>query len=328
MKKKTAVLFSSSPAYAFALFVGVSTFFKNSPRLAAQADVYIFHYHWDEKTKNIFSRSFPVRLVAYDLPAFIPRTEFVNKFTPALFARFEIFKLLQEYEKVLCLDADILVQKELEQVFDFSHDLAMTMDDCPTVGHNFTALVPGYDLSLPCFNGGFIALKRAQFPANPSQVYEWLYQMLAQHADIIYLGDQGITNLMLQHFRLTPDILPSLYNLPASAPCKQLKKAYIVHSTGHRKFWCYYYFPQWYRQYECWIAAGGAPVSVRKDTVAWKKLIRKFHLDEKIFFQLAPDGFKYPIKFVLFIFKYLWEKRPRLKFQELRSADKINKGKI
>lgn len=304
--KPIAVMCASSRFYAFALYVSLWSFLKNSPRLADAADIYIYAYAWDEPLKQIFRSLGNFHIIDYDLPADIERTPFIRRFTPALYSRFEAFSLLEKYERVICLDSDILVQKELFPVLsEFHGPIALTVDDCPTVQNNFLRPIPGYDMSAPCYNAGFIVLNRAAFAVSGGQIRQWLYRMLKQYADCVYLGDQGLINLMLQEFSLPVEICSPLYNLPASSGKKELKQAFIVHSTGHRKFWCYYFFKQWVDGYTKWRQAGGNATTVRPDSARWHRWVsKKITPQNRIFWELAPDGFKYPGKFLLFALEY------------------------
>lgn len=308
MSKDTACLFACSEAFAFALYVTLKTFFVHSSQLVSQADIFVYAYHWSDKTKEVISSCGPVKIVDYELPRNIPLTPPVMRFSPALYARFEAFNLLEQYENVICLDSDILVQKELKGALtEMTGNIGLVKDTLPDVGKNFKAPFAGYDFCRPCFNAGFIVLKREQFPVSGSQVSKWLYAMLAKQADNIELGDQGLINLALQRFNLSPYEFSALWNLPASSGVRNLSQAYIIHSTGHRKFWSYYYFREWYGLYSRWYRAGGALVSIRKDSALWRALIRKFNLNRLVFFQLAPDGIKYPIKFIVFFIKFLFK---------------------
>ncbi len=302
-RKHTALFFTASNMYTFALFTSIKTLLAHSPQLVSQADIYVYNYRWPQAIKDIFTSHFPVTLVDFELPDFVPPSPMINKFTPALFARFEAFSLLQKYQNVICLDSDILVQKELAGVLDeVKTQIGLTPDSCPTVGHNFWGIIPGYNLLAPCLNAGFIVLKN---PLPAAKMREWLYQMLAKYANICYLGDQGLMNLLLQEFNLTPTLLPALYNLPASSSTSMLKKAYIIHSTGHRKFWYYYYFDEWYQSYAQWYALSGQAVTVRTpaNRKIWTWLLQKTGWNKYVFFQLAPDATRYPGKFLIFTLK-------------------------
>lgn len=306
--KKTAVLFACSNAFAFALYVTLRTFFSRSAELANMSDIYVFNYKWTDTTKKLISSCGPMTLVDYDLPTHIKRTRQIMRFTPALYARFEGFNLLEKYEQVICLDSDILIQKELKSCLEeMDQNIGITYDSLPSVQNNFLHPIDGYDMSAKCFNAGFLVLKRSQLPYPPRQIADWLYGMLDKYSEAVDLGDQGLINLLFQEFKLTPHIFSELWNLPASNPTKRLKKAFIIHSTGHRKFWCYYYFHDFYRYFSDWVAQGGEPISIRKDSALWTKWVKESKYGKTAFFQLAPDVFKKPAKFILYCIKYLFK---------------------
>ncbi len=301
--KQTAILFQSSNLYTFALFTSIKTFLLHSPQLASQSDIYVYTYNWPAHIKKVFTDSFRVTLMDYQLPDFVPTSPWIDIYTPAVFARFEAFTLLKKYKQVLCIDSDVLIQKELAPVFEeVKEQLGFVLDGLPSLRNNFSATIPGYDFSRPCVNSGFIALKN---PLPADTLRNWLYEMLAKHADICYLPDQALFNLMLQKFKLTPTILPKLYNLAASRPTKLLKQAYIIHSTGHRKFWAYYYYDEWYNSYAQWYKLSGQSVAIRRppNCKAWNWLLQKTGWNKYVFFQLAPDGFRRPTKFIIFTLK-------------------------
>ena len=307
MTKQTACVFACSEAFAFALYVTLKTFFAHSPQLATESDVFIYAYRWSKHTKDIISSCGTVKIIDYDLPADIPRNALVMRFTPALYARFEAFNLLDKYQNVICLDSDILVQKELIGAIDeMTENIGLVKDTLPFVSKNFLNPIEGYDLSKPCFNAGFIVLKKQQFPVSCTRTACWLYSMLGEQVDNIELGDQGIINLSLQKFNLRPYVFSNLWNMPASNPRNKLNKAFIIHSTGHRKFWAYYYFHEWYSAYTQWNKKGGTPVSIRKNSSQWDYLLNIFALKKSCFFQLAPDGYQHPIKFITFFLKFLF----------------------
>ena len=307
MPKNTACLFACSEAFAFALYVTLKTFFAHSAQLADQADIFVYAYRWSDRTKKIISSCGPVKIVDYELPSNIPLTAQVLRFSPALYARFEAFNLLGRYENVICLDSDILVQKELKDVLEqVDEGVGLVKDTLPSVGKNFIHPIAGYDFLKPCYNAGFIVLKRNKLPVPGAEISRWLYTMLKEQSHNVELGDQGLINLALQHFNLVLHEISTLWNLPASNARRKLQKAYIIHSTGHRKFWSYYYFREWYSDYKCWYQAGGIPVSIRKNSPLWDKFLQKWNLNCFVFFQLAPDAVKYPIKFITFCIKFLF----------------------
>ena len=304
--KNTLCLFACSKDFAFALCVTLQTFFKNSPRLAAMSDVRVYAYNWPEQIKKLISSCAPLEIIDYDLPSFVPRTPEIMHFSPALYARFESFDLLEKYERVVCLDSDILVEKELLPIFDFMQDhIGLVLDTLPHIGRNFRHPFGNYDFTRPCYNTGIIVLKKSHLPLSGGEIKTWAYKQLAQQATNCLLGEQGIINLALQHFNLQVTTLSKLWNLPASSPHCQLKKAYIIHSTGHRKFWAYYYFHDFYTYYARWRAQGGPACAIRTYTKIWKNRWDKKPLPGRVFFELAPDPLTYPLKFIVFTIKRL-----------------------
>ena len=305
-KKRTALLFASSPTFAFALWVSIKSLLEKSPKLAAESDIFVYAYHWPESTKQLFTKSFPVTIRDYELPDFVPQTPNIMVFTPALYARFEAFELLTHYDTVVCLDSDILVQKELAHVLteeiSAPGTLALVRDRLPTVGNNFYCQIEGFDMQAPCYNAGFIVLKN---PLPAKEIHTWLYAMLAKYATQIYLGDQGFINLLFQQFHLPLVELPKLYNMPASRSKKSLDNSFIIHSSGPRKFWCYYYFNDWYKHYATYRQLGGTPLTVRKNTRPYDWLLTHLGFNKWVFWELAPDLFHYPAKFLRFWIKFL-----------------------
>ena len=282
-KKSTALLFASSPTFTFALWVSIKSLFEKSPRLVEMSDVFVYAYNWPEEVKQFFMRSFPVTVLDYDLPDFVPRAKNLLAFTPALFARFEAFDLLTRYEKVICLDSDILIRKELAHVLEDDTSapgtVALVKDRIPTIEKNFFAPVENYNMKAPCYNAGFLVLKN---PMPAKEIHSWLYQMIAKHADITFLGDQGFINLMFQQFPVRPVELPKTYNMPASRSKKSLDESFIIHSSGPRKFWCYYYFHDWYESYAQYRRLGGVALTVRNNTKAYDWLLTRLKFNRRV----------------------------------------------
>ena len=131
------------------------------------------------------------------------------------------------------------------------------------------------------------------------------------------MKNQGLINLMLQEFHLTPTELPLTYNQPASSPNRILCRAFIIHAQGHRKPWSYYYFDEWYNYYTRWLSLGGDTTLVRLTTPLWDKWLAKVVPNplpvppppSAVFFLLAPNATKYPGKFLLFAIKRFLRRR-------------------
>ena len=304
--RRTAILLTCSRAFAFCTYVSVASLFKNSPQLAQESDVFVFLWNAPSGMKQIFASISPqVHVLDFDMPYPVPDRKAISMFTPASYARFECFRLLDRYERVLFLDADILVRKELDIFPQVKHGIAMTLDPVmTTVERNFFSVPEGVNPKTTGYNAGVFALTRdLPCPGSYAKLTDWLYEKMAQWADEVFLPDQAVINVAVEHFGWQVTVLPRDYNRPASASHRELKRAFVVHSTGPRKFWCYYYFRDWYNWYAQWVEQGGEPVSVRKDSPRYLNFCQKFGLQHKVFFQLMPDFFAHPTKALRFAIK-------------------------
>lgn len=312
VKHPACILAACDDKYAFCLFVSLQTLWEYSPQLAETADIWIAGYHLSPSSKRILAQIPHTRVIDYTFPGPLPATPAISIFTPASFARYECFRLLLRYERVLYLDSDVLVQKELSPVFDtLSTGIGLVEDPCiTTVGRNFTQPVPGFTMNARGFNSGFLVLRRAELLQKCIEITDFLYQKTLDFAPVLYYPDQGILNIALQQFHLTPTVLGNTYNCPASCATATLKKAHIIHATGPRKFWCYYYFDEFYTYYTQWIKQGGKKVSVRKeDSPIYRWMIQKTNLDKYIFVQLCPDFIARPFKALRFLIKKILRMR-------------------
>ena len=303
--KKTALMSIASGNYAFCLYVSVLSLIKKSPELAGNSDILLLIKNIPDGDKKILrTLGDNIHVIEFEIPISIDHSHSAKWFTTATFFRYECFNLTDKYDKVLLFDSDIMVQKELSGIFDFLNKDGIGMMPEKVNVSNFIEEVDNIKLPKPGFNAGIIALdKRLNIG---KEITKFCYEMTEKYAENLWTADQGIINLACGKFNLDVAKLPVIYNMPASLSGSKLKDAVIIHPTGHRKFWGYYYFNDWYKYYEQWIENGGAPCfAARKDSERYKKFIKKHGLENKVFFQLCPDFFKNPVKALRFALKYL-----------------------
>lgn len=305
--KKTAIVFATNNVYAFCLYVSICSLIKNSPELVKQSDIILYLYNVADANKKALS-TLNVKIIDYVFPLQIKQqTEVIKHFSLASFARYECFNLLDNYESVIYLDSDILVQKELLHTFDLIKDTGIGLIKEKTNVDLFTQEIENYDKTKTMFNSGFFVLSN-NFKSNRKEIVDFCYKQTVKYSQFLLLPDQAILNLALQRFNITPTSLEMIYNTPASLSTKILKNAMIIHSTGHRKFWNYYYFDEFYKYYKQWIIHGGIPIdSVRKDSKTYKYLLEKLSLKKFVFFHLCPDMIKKPVKAIRFFIKFLFK---------------------
>jgi len=305
--KKVAIVFAVNDLYCFCLYVSICSLIKNSPLLISQSDIIIYTYNISKKNRDTLGTLNNVKIIEYDFPLQLNQTDIIKAFSLASFARYECFNLLNKYERVIYLDSDILVQKELINVFDSIIDTGIGLIKEKTNIELFSQKIGNYDLTKTIFNSGFIVLNN-KLKVNFKEIVDFCYKTTVTYSDELYLPDQAIINYAIQYFNINPTNLEMIYNTPASLSTKILKQATIIHSTGHRKFWNYYYFDEFYKYYKEWFINGGNPIDyVRKDSKIYQYILEKLSLNKIVFFQLCPDIIAKPIKAIRFFIKFLFK---------------------
>ena len=180
------------------------------------------------------------------------------------FAHFELFRLLEEYHTVIWLDTDMMVQDDICELLNFS-PFGIGFDDGFPVQNNFTDPIPGY-----CMNAlGYRSCIIVAYDSLPyMDIFDWCYQKALQYAPFLLNGDQGIINLAVQEFHLSPRIL-SINEWHCLPRLKAAKTARIVHAGHKEKFWnspdMEFLMPEWFENHRIWLQKGGTD-GVRMDT--------------------------------------------------------------
>lgn len=232
-------------------------------------DVAIFYEEMLENDKKIFEETGICHLHQYVCPADFAASirrrcpkfnneEFAKFFSFLKFAKFEIFTLLDEYENAVWLDADISIQKDPFPIVGYA-PFAITIDKDWSVQNNFTAPIKGYDMNRDgVCSAVFLVSDTLPYHAMMRQ---WCYDMAEACAPFFKNIDQGIFNLLLQHFHVPYQLLP-LYEYQCITNRAEGVSARIVHFGAAKKIWntpeILAAFPEWYRVHEKWLALGGS----------------------------------------------------------------------
>lgn len=299
--KNTAIVLGATGNLVFALGVVLKGLKKYNASLLAESDVIIYYQNMDETERRALEKILPCRFIAYKFPDMSNmRPHVLKDYGEMTFVRYECFRYLKNYQYVMWLDADILIQGDIsgmrEQV---PHGIGFRREYYDErVRVNFTSDIPGFDMQAPHFNAGIMCISQALAP-NKDELSDWCYQKTAQISEHLYYPDQGILLLMCQHFKLTIDPLDEKYNCEARRNHFALKRAVLVHAVGHRKFWKYYYFNQWFHFYKEWVKETGL-ICQNKFPFFEKHGLLKYPL-----FQAAPNPAKYPVKFLTYLVRFL-----------------------
>lgn len=263
-KKPLAFFLAITPNLAFA--AGNVALSLNKYMHGEDFEIVIYYSDLYDRDLDALQKIPNVKLFPFQLPedfvttmlAKIPsdsRFRDVNRLM--CFAHFEIFPLLNTYQNVVWLDADIAIQANLKTITDFA-PFGITGDEPWTVQGNFTQPIEGYDMDLPGFCTAVIIVSDA-LPYKA--IYDWCYAAALKYAEYLINPDQAIINIMFQEFDFQPNEMPHRIWQCISWR-DEANVAYITHFGTEKKVWnteniCNS-FPEWYRTHQEWLRLGGS----------------------------------------------------------------------
>lgn len=301
-QKNTAVVLGATGNLAFALGVVLKGLKRHNQKLLEEADVIVYYQNMDETAREALGRIIPCRFVPYKFPHMAGmRPHVLRDYGEMTFVRYECFRFLKNYEYVMWLDADILIQGDISGMRgEIPHGIGFRREYYDErVRVNFTEDIEGFTMDAPHYNAGIMAASN-RLPGNMDDLSDWCYQKTSEISESLYYPDQGILLLMCEHFKLTIDPLSEKYNCEARRNAAALKQAALVHAVGHRKFWKYYYFNEWYHTYKEWVKETGLACENRFP------VFEKLGLLKYPLFQAAPNPAKYPVKFITYLVRALF----------------------
>lgn len=291
-KKDTCIVFGITKELTFALANVLIGLKKYSPDFADE--IIVYHDGITIKDRDLFNSILPCRFIDYEFP--IKDTSnfdemFFKQFSTMAYSRFECFNHLHEFKKVIWLDVDILIQKDISGLVDYCKTgIGMLPGDF--VKHNFKEPLADFDMEKLGFWTGTIIL--TEDIKDFGKITDWCYEKLQEYASKLYLPDQAVFNIALEAFNLEPmGIDKQLYC--AHPIDKKVKTAYIVHAYRPKKFWDCFRMKEWVENDKIWQKMGGTPYQ-GKIFSSLERFLEKHYPG-------APSPFKKPRAFV----KYLWE---------------------
>ena len=263
-KRKVAFILGITPNLAFAAGNVALSLAKHMPD--REYEVVVYFSELAPNDLKAFQAIPKCRLVKFSFPdGFVktmaelssPSARFKDERQLMTFAHFEAFKLLDEYQNVVWLDADIAIQGDLSAITDYG-PFGITSDAPWKVQGNFTDPIPGYNMEALGVCCAVICLHDS-LPYK--SMYKWCYEKTIEYARFVTNGDQGIINLLLQEYRIDPVLMP-LAKWQCISWRDEANVANIVHFGTNRKVWntnniCDS-FPEWYRFHLLWLNLGGS----------------------------------------------------------------------
>ncbi|WP_449189847.1 glycosyltransferase [Treponema lecithinolyticum] len=298
MKKKTAIVTGGTANDVPAMACLVMNIKDTNPNLADE--IVILHDGISEKDQRLINNIFPTRFIFYESP-FKTVKEFgsvvTNYFSLMVFCKYECFKLLEDYEKVIWTDYDVIILDDLSELKEKSPSSIEIM--ISTSSHIYNAFkgnysnlnfLKKYDLEREGLCMSLFVLYDNL--TDYKDLYAWSIEYTKRLAQYLFFPEQAVINLLLQEFDIKAGIRRIIDKIYSVHPSNFNKNSdvKILHAYGQPKFWNGLYNETWEKNYTQWIKMGGSPYEHRtmkyklktikqnfKSTVkkAIKKLIRK-----------------------------------------------------
>ncbi|HSF64033.1 MAG TPA: glycosyltransferase [Paracoccaceae bacterium] len=255
---------------AGALLAGVR---RHDPGMAA--DVVIFHDGLSDGDRAALAVLAPgVRFRAFTaadalarlgMAAAPPRlAEALARFSALHLAKLELPALLAEYDRVVWLDADMLVRGPLGALWDF--DCLAWRPLAPGAVQRRAAVLAACaprvrDGSVPLLNGGVVGVARGLADRGLGVADLWAEARFLLEATETQTVDEMALWLLAARHGLPVRALPLALNHPVTTG--GVDRAVILHAIGAQKFWnatpMLHLYPDWAAHHAEWVAAGGTP---------------------------------------------------------------------
>jgi hypothetical protein len=129
---------------------------------------------------------------------------------------------------VVCLDTDVIVQRDLGKLFAFDWDIALTRRDKPVYDPNKVDITK----TMP-FNGGVLLSRSPRWLASLASTCEEI-----NHLNQEWYTDQLAMAVCVRSQKESCLHLPcEVYNFTPNAPRESVSHAWVVHYKGKRKEW-------------------------------------------------------------------------------------------
>ncbi|GHW02775.1 general stress protein A [candidate division SR1 bacterium] len=269
------VCFASDDGYAEHLLVAIFSLIANL-KTDYKADIYILDGGISEKNRNNLKNL--ERKFANVQISFIAMSDEKYDHLPTCFAltkatyfRLELANLLPNIHKMLYLDVDIIVNKDISELWeiDIGDNALGAITDAAIYYYNKLLHIPskyGY------FNAGVLLMNFPYFREHTitSKIFDWI----DIHNKIIILGDQDALNAILRDQRkelpLKYNVLPYIFTRPRNQlfSQKERKKAktdpVIIHFAGTKPWKKYCFHPLRHKYHAYRGMAGVEPITFSK----------------------------------------------------------------
>jgi len=252
------VVLGGTANMAFAIGATIMNFRSVMPDF--ETPITVFHDGLAASDRAVMSQFGDVIFTEY-VPTFwdsrVSISPFIDYFSPMVFSKYECLRLLDTYTHVLWLDYDIVIQKDIRELFAASNGPLLTLPSGQPVSSSFAEELTQFEMDSPGMSSGTFVLRNDI--GDYVAMHQFCEAFTSKFAPVLKMPEQAVFDILIQHFNLVSEYLdPTVYAChPLESEC--VKAASIVHCYGRRKFWSGVDWPEWEQYYRAWIALGGSP---------------------------------------------------------------------
>ena len=317
---RNAIFVTIDNNYSFAIAVLLLSLKNNSYDIFSSCDIIVFHNGISEENRTLLSKLhkniFFIYSIIPDNWNVILNHKVVKKWGIFVIIKLFGYFLVQKYEKALYLDADILISKDISEIFKLDTTIAWRKVKSWEPNIVFKDFIKDKKISAP--NGGVILFTNKLNKYNINNNY-----ILEVFNKIKNLSKGRIDERILCYINIDKNIVPleldDTYNISTLLNNKDEVIVHFYDANRITKPWksesIYTKYPEWAYYYNQWIKMGGTgPIDTTQNTfyndkrrsdlvyfsVIWSKIFRKLsvliNLNLKCSFDFSKNYISFFIK--------------------------------
>lgn len=243
---------------AMNVIIGVE---KHSPGLIQR---YVIFYLEEDPISEIDKKSAERISDKVEFRVFNPKIkqedfkEIIDKYTLLYFCKFAVFDLIKEFNNVLWLDVDLLIQGDISPIFNsktIAWRASLSARFCDLL--EFPGIIISENDTKP--NAGVIFVNRNEKNSKITMDECWeLAKEIRKCTKRLSLDEMVFGIIVIKH-KINVTLLPREYNLVFHM--KSSRESVIQHAMGKKKFWnnsvMNLIFGEWRQNNQKWIDVGG-----------------------------------------------------------------------
>lgn len=273
-KKKTALVLGATSNLMFALGTFLTNLKEVSPHFADEVLILYDESAGVKKSDIVaMNKLFPTKFIEFDLPidSKEKNSQLFGHFSKMVFSKYETLKFLKKYKTVVWLDYDMILLSDISEILKPAESGAKMLLEPNKSARSFYKPIDEYNMDTWGMCGSIIIFQ--DHLKDYMKMYKFCYKSLEKYINNLYLGEQGIFDIMLQEFNLMPEILNhDTYTLHPNDFSKN-QHAKILHCYGVPKFWNGLENEVWQKNYKAWLKLGGSKNPyIQKTPNLWQKI--------------------------------------------------------